>query len=312
LLFFVMAFMGYYKTGAYHIEGGAQRLSDALAASFCDHGGTLQSCADVTQITLEAGAATGVVCDVGGVRQSYAAGTVISAADATHTFRDLVGEAHLPATFVAELAALRPAISVFAVYLGVEMDLPGEVAEDFEIIVSSSTTDADAVFERMLRRERFDDMAITLYSNIDASMSPAPGRKHTISLLSIMNMNEETLERDWDASDIAQRGEAYRARKQHYAEQLIDSAERVIPGLRAGIEVISIATPLTMKRYTRNRNGSILGWDNSTEQSMMRRLKQRTPIANLFLAGAWTFPGGGINGASLSGATLADQILEAG
>jgi len=76
-----------------------------------------------------------------------------------------------------------------------------------------------------------------------------------------------------------------------------------------GYECHDIATPHSVRGWTKNPRGTIFGWDNTVEQSLQRRLAQRTPIANLFLAGAWTFPGGGQSAVPISGRTAAATIL---
>ena len=43
---------------------------------------------------------------------------------------------------------------------------------------------------------------------------------------------------------------------------------------------------------------------------MMKRLPQETPIDNLYLAGAWTFPGGKQSSVLVSGLGTADMILK--
>jgi len=64
-----------------------------------------------------------------------------------------------------------------------------------------------------------------------------------------------------------------------------------------------------MERYSLNPRGTIFGWNNTPEQSMMNRLPQETPIDNLYLAGAWTFPGGGQSAVLVSGLGAAKLIL---
>ncbi|MEZ4559410.1 MAG: hypothetical protein R2854_23740 [Caldilineaceae bacterium] len=59
-----------------------------------------------------------------------------------------------------------------------------------------------------------------------------------------------------------------------------------IPGIRASIRHMEIATPLTNMRYSLNPGGSIYGSEQTVENMYMGRLSERTPIDNLFLAGA--------------------------
>ncbi len=54
----------------------------------------------------------------------------------------------------------------------------------------------------------------------------------------------------------------------------------------------------------------ILGWENSVDQSLLKRMKQTTPVKNLYMASAWTFPGGGVNGATFGGSLIADRVIK--
>jgi phytoene dehydrogenase-like protein len=73
---------------------------------------------------------------------------------------------------------------------------------------------------------------------------------------------------------------------------------------------MEVGTPLTMEGFTMNPAGTIYGWDAVPEQSMQRRLPQQTPVDNLLLAGAWTFPGCGQSAVLVSGSLAADAILK--
>jgi len=102
--------------------------------------------------------------------------------------------------------------------------------------------------------------------------------------------------------NIAGEKKAYRAEKERMADVLIRRVEaKLLPGLSKAIEVKEIGTPLTNVRCTRNYRGAIYGWDETLENSMPRRLSQRTPINNLYLAGAWTQPGHGYGAVIPSG-----------
>ena len=103
--------------------------------------------------------------------------------------------------------------------------------------------------------------------------------------------------------------EKYTALKEEEAMKLVKRSERYLPGLSSHIEVMEVGSPRTMEHYTLNPKGTIFGWDNTPEQSMMNRLPQETPIDNLYLAGAWTFPGGGQSAVLASGLSAAKLIL---
>jgi prolycopene isomerase len=91
--------------------------------------------------------------------------------------------------------------------------------------------------------------------------------------------------------------------KDEASERLIDRAERLIPELRDSIVVKEVATPLTNVRYGLSPEGSIYGRQQTVENLLNRR-SPKTPIPNLFLAGAWV-GGGGMSTALASGRTAA-------
>ena len=84
---------------------------------------------------------------------------------------------------------------------------------------------------------------------------------------------------------------------------LVKEAEKwAIPGLSSMIEVMEAATPLTNIHYTGNPEGAIYGYQQSMDNAYMTRLEQRTPFKGLYLASAWTKPGGGYQPCLRSGA----------
>jgi len=101
--------------------------------------------------------------------------------------------------------------------------------------------------------------------------------------------------------------EDYLEKREAIALEYVHRAERLLPGLSDHIEVMEIATPLTIERFTLNPRGTILGWEIS-EDRFLDLDSMVTPIPNLFLAGAWT-RGGGQSNAILSGILTAFRIL---
>ena len=92
--------------------------------------------------------------------------------------------------------------------------------------------------------------------------------------------------------------------------QLVKRAEEYLPDLSKHIEEFEVGSPRTMYHYTLNPKGSIIGWANTPDQSMLKRLEQKTPIDNLFLAGAWTFPAGGQSAVIMSGMFAAKMAMK--
>ena len=66
-----------------------------------------------------------------------------------------------------------------------------------------------------------------------------------------MNANYD----DWAGLD----GAAYAAEKEAMVERCLSDLERYLPGVRAKIDVIESATPLTFQRYTLHSKGTSFG-----------------------------------------------------
>ena len=76
--------------------------------------------------------------------------------------------------------------------------------------------------------------------------------------------------------------ERYRAEKHRVAESVIDVLEKRIPGARAAIEVVDVATPASIFRYTGNWKGSMEGW-LPTPRTGFRPLPKTLPGLRKFM-----------------------------
>jgi len=140
-------------------------------------------------------------------------------------------------------------------------------------------------------------LEIADHSQIDASL--APEGKGSLMIMTYDNYSR------WEGLPK----EEYLKLKQKTADQLIRRAEVYLPGLSSQIEIMEIATPLTMQRYGSSPEGAIYGFAETVQQSSMGRLAQDTQIKGLFLAGAWTRPGPGFHGCFVSGRDAAELVM---
>jgi prolycopene isomerase len=292
-------FDSYYRKGAYQFEGGSQAVSDALARVIREKGGEVRLNTRVEKILIKNGRAVGVRTKAG---DEIYADYVISNADGYNTYLTLVGEEYLKPKFVKYVKSLEPGVSTVAVFMGLNMDLKkaglGNVHEIF-YNPSYEVEDLWKSFETMNVENTM--LIVSLYSNVDPTSAP-PGK----SVISITTGAPYDWENKWR---INQGYDAYKALKEEIGQRLIKVAEKMVPGLSGAIEEIEIATPLTNERYTSNYRGSIIGWASTQEQSLLKRMKQKSPVDRLYLAGAWTFPSGGQSACLMSGYLTAKMIL---
>ncbi len=298
------AFMwgSYYHYGAYHFVGGSQAVSNALAEVIEENGGEVRLNTLVEKILIQDGRAVGV--RTADSREIYA-DYVISNANAHSTYLKLVGEEHLKPKFIRYIKNLEPGISATQVFLGLNLDLEKVGLGDIGEIACSTTSETDStkIFENLMTMNiEKSGIPLALYSNTDPTCAP-PGK----SVVVLTFFSPYDWENRWR---IDEGREAYEALKEEVTERMIKVAETCIPGLRESIEVIETSSPLTMERYTLNYKGAFMGWAPIPEQNMLKRMKQKTPLDHLYLAGAWTFPGGGQSACLLSGYSTAQKILK--
>jgi phytoene dehydrogenase-like protein len=94
----------------------------------------------------------------------------------------------------------------------------------------------------------------------------------------------------------------YQAAKQNVAEQVLTLLEPRFPGISGQVEVIDVATPVTIERYTGNWHGTQAWMDESGGMLEFLRGKTKTlpGLENFFLAGQWA-GGIGLSTAAIQG-----------
>lgn len=220
------------------------------------------------RIIVENGETRGVVVGDGVFKSNI----VVANVNAKTALLRLVGERHLDRDYVKYIRGLKMSPSAFMVFLGVEMDLTGYPT---------------------LIKDLDDGYGIVINSNADPSLAPKD-----MASLTIITMAKY--------HDFPEGGtDEYLERKREIMEVLIRKAEKIIPSLSEHIVVQDAATPKTFERYTSMPEGAIYAFDQSIETS---RPYFKTPIKGLYLVGASTFPGGGIEAAVISGIICANDI----
>jgi all-trans-retinol 13,14-reductase len=264
------ACVSYYLHGGYSIKGGAQSLANALKRVIESNGGKVLLSHRVNKILIEGGMIRGVRVK----DKVFRSPIVVANANAKTTFLELIGEENLDKKFVDYIKGLKMSLSCFMTFLGVDMDL------------SNLPT---------LIKDLDDGYGIIINSNADPSL--APRGKASVTLITLANY------RDFPARGTKE----YLQKKRELAEALIKKAEKLIPNLSKHIIVQDAATPRTFERYTSMPEGAIYAFDQSMG---VKRPYFKTPIKGLYLVGASTFPGGGIEAVVISGMICANDICD--
>jgi prolycopene isomerase len=257
----------------------------------------------VEKILTKDHAAYGIKTNKG---EAFTGKVVISNTNAFDTFHSFMDEDDYLKEYLARMDTFTVSLSTFQVFLGLKKDLIKEVdIEDSEIFYSLSY-DIEADYKAALNADpEHADFGLTLYDNLYQDYSPEG--KNTINIITLQGYSPwEQFEADY----FQGKKDTYRKEKERMADILIQRVEEtLLPGLSKAIEIKEIGTPLTNVRYTRNYRGAIYGWNQTLDNVMPRRLPQQTPIKNLYLAGAWTQPGGGYGAVIPSGLQCFGTIM---
>lgn len=262
---------GYLFDGGFYPVGGSQALADALVASIRRDGGTVRLGEPVARILVEDGRAAGVVLETG---ERVSAAAVISNADVKRTIAGLVPPDALPDEYRRRVDRAEPSTSAFEIFLG----------------VAAVPDLAEAVFYRP-----DSGPGLSLWAPSIADPSLAPEGHSAITLIALVPNAEA---RTWNRDEPG-----YAARKRQMGDALLASAEQLWPGLRERVVFREDATPATFQRYAWTEDGAIYGLTSSA-----LRPPARTPLPGLYLAGAGTFPGPGVEGVVVSGGLAAQAV----
>jgi prolycopene isomerase len=297
---------------AYYPRGGSGRMSQMLADLFVERGGTLLLEQGVSEITFSGGRTTGIVSRRQAGRSiSAKARCVIHAGDMTALVNQLCPEGILSTDYVQSVNRRRPSISAAILFAGLDLDLRALGRTEFEISRSWSAEGPAPTFEELARDGRYNrqsEAMATIYSNIDPTCCPEGKSVVATMVLAAPERYEGAL------GDGRRRGRSYKALKEELMPQLLEKMERAlgVGDLGPQIEVLELATPVTIERFTENRGGAYVGWRYSAEQAGAL-IPQRSPVENLFLCGHWVSPGGGVSNVmrgGLNAAELAESSLQ--
>jgi prolycopene isomerase len=285
----------YHLGGCFYVQGGGQALSDAFVNVIQANQGQVVLRTRANRILTEAGRVVGVETDR---PDRFRAPVVVSNAAAPLTINTLLDQPDLAEADRKVVDSLPIGCSVHQAYVGIRGDATELGLRDRGRMVAQ-TYDFDAEWAAIQRGDyRAQGWAISNHNLADPENHP-PGR-------SILHATTLANGRRWVDLDEP----TYHEQKQALQEYLIDRLAEAIPDVRDRIEICETGTPRTMKRYTSNPLGSIYGYASTVTSHSIHRPQPRTSVPGLYLAGSWTFPAAGFEGAIASGLNTARLVLE--
>jgi phytoene dehydrogenase-like protein len=288
---------------AFFAAGGMGAVTQAMASAAKAAGVEIRTSAEVIEIRVKDGAATGVLLGTG---EEISAKAVISNADPKRTLLKLTDPTHLSPDFVQKLQHYRGNGTVAKVNLALS-GLP--------TFTALKNGDGGALKGRIHIGHEMDYLERAFDSSKYGNFSPhpyleaaipsltdptlAPEGKHVMSIY--MQYAPYKLKGDWEDQRKA------------LGQTVVQTLAQYSPNLPEMILTHQIITPLDLEEVYAMTGGQIFHGDLALDQFFTMRplldwARYRTPIDNLYLCGSGTHPGTGLTGGS--GANAAREILK--
>lgn len=284
-------------------RGGMGAISQALASAFQAEGGEIRTNAGVQQILVREGRAAGVVLENG---DEIEAGIVVSNLDAKRTFTRIMDKKDLPPGIHkrAENFKIRGssgkvniALSGLPRFTGVPDNR--YINRGGQGFVGSLET-MERAYDCWKRGRWSEDPFVE--SVIPSAWDPtvAPVGKHWMSNF-IQYCPPQLAEGPWTP-----------AKRDQFGQTVIDKIERYSPGFKDLIVHMEVRTPHEIENEVGLTEGNIFQGELTIDQLLFNRPfpgygQYRMPVANLYMCGSSTHPGGGVS--SACGANAAREIL---
>jgi phytoene desaturase len=275
--------------GVHSAMGGTRSIVDGLVGLLRERGDTLRFNADVEQILVSDGRATGVRLRSG---EALRADVVVSNADAAWTYRHLVPAAHRRHWTDRRVEKSRYSNGLFVWYFGT--DRRYEDVPHHSILLGPRYR---GLLDDIFKHKRLaEDFSLYLHRPTATDPSLAPEGCDTFYVLSpVPNLESEL---DWERE-----AEPYRLAIERRLQ------DTVLPGLAGHVISSRVTTPLDFQHDLYAFRGAGFSFEPILTQSAWFRPHNRSEdVEGLYIVGAGTHPGAGVPGV-LSSARVLDSVV---
>ena len=277
------------KWGVWYSMGGTGQLVQGLSDLIDDLGGRQRYGADVEQILVEGGRASGVRLANGEVIE---ADLVVSNADVGYTYRHMIHPGDRPTWTNERVENMKYSMSLFVWYFGTD-----RIYDDIEhhtiLMGERYKSLLDDIFHR---KELADDFSLYLHRPTKTDPSMAPEGHDAFYVLSPVPHLESGV--DWRIQ-----AEPYRQSVETYL------ADTVMPDLGDHLVTSRMLTPREFLVDYKSLKGAAFSVEPMlTQSAWFRPHNESEDIDHLYFAGAGTHPGAGMPGV-LSTARVLDTTV---
>jgi phytoene dehydrogenase-like protein len=231
---------------------------------------------------------------------------IISNTDPTATYK-MVGPENISNKLKAKLTKTRYSVTSLMFFITVDMDVrkAGLDSGNIWMMPDRDLDDlyADLTGTDILETDDFPALFISCSTLKDPSSFN--GHHHTIEVVTFIDYDsfKKTMK------DAGTGSEKYKKVKERLHEKIVNSLEKVVPGISDHIIQLEIGTPLTNEHYINSTNGNVYGTEKGFMQTGPFSHTAHTEIENLYMCGA-SIMSHGVAGSSYSGVKTAAKILD--
>ena len=279
--------------GVHYAVGGVQAMADAMADVVRAQGGVIRHHAEVDEIHVEHGAASGVTLNDG---TRLAAPLVVSNADAGHTYERLLRNHKRRRWSSGKLRRMRWSMGLYVWYFGTKGTR--EMWPDLgHHTILNGPRFKGLLKDIFMKGVLADDMSLYIHRPAVTDPTAAPEGDDTFYVLSPVPHLGWKKAVDWTKEEPV------------YREKVAAVLEGVMPGFRERISTELVFTPETFRDRYLSPYGAGFSFEPRILQSAWFRPHNVSEEAKgLFLVGAGTHPGAGLPGVVSSAEVLAKLV----
>ncbi len=279
----VLIYKEFMFDGGYYPGDSIQTFPDMFVDCFKKSGGEIYFSSLVKEVKLDGRKVEGVDIEKKGF---FTAKHVISNADATYTFLNLIGKDSIDRKMNQQLETMIPSLSMFILYLG----LSDNFRTQSDMPANTNIWYLPFYDVNKMYRSAVDGNV----DNLDWFLARASSDKKSMLMLVNAPFKDKVY---------------WKNNKERLIDLFINKVEKVVPNLSSYIAYKDAATPNTLYKWTLNYKGAAYGWAGMPSQMAVTGFTQRTCIENMYLTGHWTTLVQGVAGVAYIGRDISKKIL---
>lgn len=278
-----IVFSNFMNKGVYIFQGGTDTMISMMKDELLKNGVDIQLQAKVDEIIVDKNKVSGVISK-GYIINSKA---VVSNSNLKSTIFKMVGAQKFSDEYIKKANEVRLNTSSCQVYMGIKKGEKIPFVGDLVFTSEDTEFSTDLILSPKVGSQTF-------------SVYYPDARPHLEAKYAIVSSSNARYE-DWKSLSE----DEYEKQKQYLIERAITGLEKIIPGVRAIIDFVDAATPLTVERYTLHEKGASFGTKFEGLDVSMNMHKE---INGLFHAGSVGIIMSGWLGAANYGVIQAHEV----